>query len=412
MMHVIIGGGAAGVTAAKEIRGWQPDAQIVMICADEQVHSRCMLHKYLSHERTAEELDFTEEGFFEKNQIVQICDKVVSVDIEKKEVCLASDRKIAYDRLLIATGADSVIPPVGDLRKAENVFGLRHLSDAQKIDRMAEKSENILVIGAGLVGLDAAYGLLERGKKVTIVEMAPRILPVQLDEHGAKPYQELFEKAGVSFRLGCRAQKAVCESDGRIHSVELDSGESIPCDMIIVAAGVRPSVGFLENSGINAERGIEVTSRMETNVKDVYAAGDVTGLSGIWPNAMKQGKMAARNMCGIKSGAGVDTEYMDTFAAKNTINFFGLETLCLGVLQPEECDEVFVEEDMHIYRRAILRDGKMRGIIIQGDISNSGIWQYIIKNEIHVRAKGKDIFRLTFADYFGTGERGKYVWTF
>lgn len=412
MMHVIIGGGAAGITAAREIRGWQPDAQIVMICADEQVHSRCMLHKYLSHERTAEELDFTEEGFFDKNRIVQIHDRVVSVNTEKKEVSLASERQIAYDRLLIATGADSVIPPVGDLRKAENVFGLRHLSDAQKIDRMAETSAEILIIGAGLVGLDAAYGLLERGKKVTVVEMAPRILPVQLDEHGAKAYQELFEKAGVTFRLGCRAQNAACGADNRIHSVELDSGETIACDMIIVAAGVRPSSGFLENSGIKAERGIEVTSRMETNVKDVYAAGDVTGLSGIWPNAMKQGKMAARNMCGIKPGPGVDTEYTDTFAAKNTINFFGLETLCLGALQPEEGDEVLVEEDMHIYRRAILREGKVRGILLQGDISNSGIWQYIIKNEIDVSGKGKNLFRLTFADYFGTGERGKYVWTF
>lgn len=95
MMHVIIGGGAAGITAAREIRGWQPDAQIVMICADEQVHSRCMLHKYLSHERTAEELDFTEEGFFDKDRIVQNHDRVVSVDTEKKEVRLASDRQIA-----------------------------------------------------------------------------------------------------------------------------------------------------------------------------------------------------------------------------------------------------------------------------------------------------------------------------
>ena len=410
MLHVIIGGGAAGVTAAREIRGWQPDAQIDMICADEQVHSRCMLHKYLSHERTAEELDFTEEGFFEKNRIIQICDRVVSVDTANKEVCLASDRKIAYDRLLIATGAESVIPPVGDLRRAENVSGLRHLSDAQKIDEMAEDAEEILIIGAGLVGLDAAYGLQERGKKVTVVEMAPRILPVQLDEHGATAYQELFERAGVSFRLLCSVQNAVCGADNRIHSVELDSGETIPCDMIIVAAGVRPSAGFLENSGIEVERGIKVNSRMATSVKDVYAAGDVTGLSGIWPNAMKQGKMAARNMCGAKPMPGVETEYTDTFAAKNTMNFFGLVTLCLGALQPEEGDEVQTEEDMHIYRRAILRDGKVRGILLQGDISNSGIWQYIIKNEIDVSGKGKNLFRLTFADYFGTGERGKYVW--
>lgn len=412
MRHVIIGTGAAGITAAAEIRKQDKDAEILMISSDSQVHSRCMLHKYLSHERTAGELDFTEKGFFEKNNISVVNGKAAAIDTEMKTVFLESGDEIAYNRLLIATGADSVIPPVGDLRKASNVFGLRHLSDAQKIDAMAEKAQNILIIGAGFVGLDAAYGLLERRKKVTVVEMATRVLPLQLDEHGAKAYQELFEKEGVTFRLGRRVQDAVCGPDGQIHSVELDSGESVPCDMIIVAAGVRPAAGFLENSGINADRGIEVTSRMETSVKDVYAAGDVTGLSGIWPNAMKQGKTAALNMCGVKQIAGVDTEYTDTFSAKNTMNFFGLVTLCLGALIPEEGDEVLTEENKRIYRRAILRDGKVRGILLQGDISNSGIWQYIIKNEINVSGKEKKLFRLTFADFFGVGERGKYVWTF
>ena len=143
---------------------------------------------------------------------------------------------------------------------------------------------------------------------------------------------------------------------------------------------------------------------METSVKDVYAAGDVSGLSGIWPNAMKQGRTAARNMCG-----GNET-YTDTFAGKNTINFFGLVTLCLGAIVPQEGDEVVAEEDSKNYRRAILRDGKLCGILLQGDISNSGIWQYIIKEQIHVGSIGKNIFKLSFADFYDTGERGKYVW--
>ena len=203
MNYVIIGTGAAGIMAAKEIRKLKKDAQITMISADEQVHSRCMLHKYLSHERTAEELSFVEEDFFEKNQIAEVYGHIEVIDTANQMVDTKGGESICYDKLLISTGADSFIPPVGDLRKAKNVFGLRHLKDAQEIDKMAEDAEKILIIGSGLVGLDAAYGLIERGKKVTVVEMAEQILPVQLDAHAAKTYQELFEQAGVQFYLGC-----------------------------------------------------------------------------------------------------------------------------------------------------------------------------------------------------------------
>ena len=369
MNYVIIGTGAAGIMAAKEIRKLKKDAQITMISADEQVHSRCMLHKYLSHERTAEELSFVEEDFFEKNQIAEVYGHIEVIDTANQMVDTKGGESICYDKLLISTGADSFIPPVGDLRKAKNVFGLRHLKDAQEIDKMAEDAEKILIIGSGLVGLDAAYGLIERGKKVTVVEMAEQILPVQLDAHAAKTYQE-----------------------------------QLLCDLIIVAAGVRPAVGFLEKSEIEVERGIKVNSKMETNVPNVYAAGDVTGLSGIWPNAMKQGQTAARNMCGV------GTEYTDTFAAKNTINFFGLVTLCLGRIRQEEGDEIFVEEDRNVYRRLIMKDGVPEGILLQGDIAHSGIWQYMIKSKIDISSMKNKIFKITFADFYGIGDRGKYVW--
>lgn len=404
MKYVIIGTGAAGITAADEIRKRDKDGEIVMITTDSQVHSRCMLHKYLSHERTAKQLDFTEEDFFAKRNITVVYERAESVNAGAKTVRLASGKEISYDRLLISTGAQSFIPPVGDLRKAGNVSGLRDLTDAQKIDAMTENVENILVIGSGLVGLDAAYGLLERGKKITVVEMASQILPAQLDAKAAKAYQDLFEKAGVRFRLGSSVKETVCSEDGNIREVILDSGERIGCDFVIVATGVRPADGFLEGSGIECERGVRADARMETGVKDVYAAGDVTGLSGIWPNAMKQGRTAARNMCG-----GNET-YTDTFAEKNTINFFGLTTLCLGKIVPGDEDEVLAEEDRSRYRRAVLRDGRLLGILLQGDISNSGIYQYIIKEKICVGDAGRNIFRLSFADFYDTGERGKYVW--
>ena len=405
MRYVIIGAGTAGLEAARTIRKEDGSARISVISADTYIHSRCMLHKYIAGERDEVQLDFTEDNFwdtFDINWMKGV--KVCAVCPEEKEIVLETGEKVGYYRLLLANGADSFIPPVGELRKAYNVFGLRNLSDAQAIVKEAGHAEQVLVIGSGLVGLDAAYGLLEKGKKITIVEMASQILPVQLDAHAAEAYQKLFERAGVRFILGRKASEAVCGHDGKIHKVTLDNGEEIPCDLVIVAAGVRPSLAYLEGSGIACERGVTVDTHMQTNVPGVYAAGDITGLSGIWPNATDQGRVAGKNMCGIPE------MYTDTFAAKNTINFFGLVTLCVGRIREEEGDQVQVREDRRQYKRAILRQGKIEGILLQGDISNAGTWQYLIKNKIDMSGMQKDLFSISYADFYHVDETGRYEW--
>ncbi len=325
MMHVIIGVGAAGITAAKTIRSQQPDASITMISTDEHVHSRCMLHRYLSHERQEDTLSFVEPDFFETNKIEWIKGvSVKTVDVKNQQVLLDNDTSCHYDKLLITTGANSFIPPVGQFREANNVFGLRHLSDAQAIRPLADQAEQILIVGSGLVGMDAAYAFLEQGKEVTVVEMADRILPIQLNETAGTAYRKLFEEHGCRFLLGKKASETHMNSNGSIDYVLLDDGTRVDCDLVIVAAGVRPAVECVLDTSIEVDRFIKVSDTMETNCKDIYAAGDVTGLSGIWPNAMKQGQVAAMNMCGIK------TLYEDRYAMKNTMNFYGLVTLSLG----------------------------------------------------------------------------------
>lgn len=405
MKYVIIGAGIAGVEAAKTIRQQDGAGEIRMISTDIHVHSRCMLHKFIAGERDEKGLDFTEKDFFQKYQIAwQKGIRVQKLCPEDKNLLLETGETVSYDRLLLAGGADSFIPPVGELRKASNVYGLRNLSDAQAIVREAETAERVLVIGSGLVGLDAAYGLLERGKKLTVVEMADRILPVQLDAHAAGAYQTAFEKAGVRFVLGRKASEAVCETDGKIHKIILDNGEELPCDLIIVAAGVRPALACLEGSGIACGRGVTVDSFMKTSVSDIFAAGDITGLSGIWPNAADQGRIAGKNMCGVTA------EYTDTYAIKNTINFFGLVTLCVGRILAEEGDDVHIREDRKIYQRILLKNGKVQGVLLQGNIAGAGIWQYLIKNQIDIRNIKKDIFSINYADFYHVGERGKYEW--
>ena len=405
MEYVILGAGAAGITAAKTIRKADSEGKITVISTDTQVHSRCMLHKYLSHERDAAGISFVDPDFFEKNQIAWLPGKTVNrLDTQRKKVYTDQGDEVSYDRLLIATGAESFIPPVGNLREAENVFGLRHLRDAQAIDELAKDVENIVIIGSGLVGLDAAYGLMETGKKVSIVEMADQILPVQLDKTAAFEYQKRFEEAGARFYLGRKAADTVMEEDKIIREIILDNGEKLPCDLIIVAAGVRSAVAGMEGKGIVIDRGIKVDDYLQTGAEGVYAAGDVTGLSGIWPNAQKQGETAALNMCGSH------VEYTDRYAIKNTINFFGLVSMCVGVILPQEGDVVIAREDSRNYKRVVLRDGKVVGVLLQGDISHGGIWQYLIKNQISISGIQKDIFDLNFGDFYGIKDNGEYQW--
>ena len=405
MEYVILGAGAAGITAAKTIRKADSEGKITVISTDTQVHSRCMLHKYLSHERDAAGISFVDPDFFEKNQIAWLPGKTVNrLDTQRKKVYTDQGDEVSYDRLLIATGAESFIPPVGNLREAENVFGLRHLRDAQAIDELAKNAENIVIIGSGLVGLDAAYGLMETGKKVSIVEMADQILPVQLDKTAAFEYQKRFEEAGARFYLGRKAADTVMEEDKIIREIILDNGEKLPCDLIIVAAGVRSAVAGMEGEGIVIDRGIKVDDYLQTGAEGVYAAGDVTGLSGIWPNAQKLGETAALNMCGSH------VEYTDRYAIKNTINFFGLVSMCVGVILPQEGDVVIAREDSRNYKRVVLRDGKVVGVLLQGDISHGGIWQYLIKNQISISGIQKDIFDLNFGDFYGIKDNGEYQW--
>ena len=406
-IYVIVGTGAAGMAAAERIRLYKKDVNVIMMSIDEHSHSRCMLHKFLGGERTEEELSFVEPGFFEKNGIYWgKGQKALGLYTAKKQIRMENGYQ-PYDKLLIATGSVFGIPPINHFRTASNVYGFRDLSDAQKIDAAvkAKNAKHVFIVGSGLVGLDVAIGLMERGVKVTIAEMAPRVMPLQTDDTAAKAYQERFEAHGARFLLGIGASDSVVNDQNEITAVVLSTGEIVPCDFVVCAAGVRPNIAWLEDSGLQMERGITVDSHMRTSAPDVYAAGDVTGLSGVWPNAMDMGRVAASNMCGA------DVEYTDRYCMKNTSNFFGLQMLTIGDINAQaEGAEVYVKESRDCYKKAVVKDGVLKSILIQGDISHTGHWQYLIKNGINLNdiIKKKSVFDITYGDFYGMDDMGEY----
>ena len=407
MRVLIIGASAAGIAAAAKLRALRPEAEITVAASDTKVHSRCMLHHFISGRKTAEEINFAGEDFFDKEGIKFLAgEEILSVNPAENCVTARKAGRLEYDFLLITTGARYFIPPVPGFREAKNVFGLRGLEDAQKIAEAAKGAKECVVVGSGLVGLDAAYALSELGVKCHIVEMENRICPLQLDETAGAPYRKLFEEAGCDFYISKKATGSELNKEGNIRAVLLEGGEKLSCDFAVVTAGVRPNVEFLAESGVAVDRCIKVDDCMRTNIENIYAAGDAAGLSGIWPNAALQGEIAAANICGRNQ------KYTDRYAMKNTMNFFGLTTLSLGPNKVEATDEVIVREWKTGYMKAIVRDGRVVHFTLQGDISNCGIWQELVKRGVKLRETNRPMNSLTYADFWHYDEKnGEYFWS-
>lgn len=394
MQQVIIGASAAGLTAAKLIRQQRPEDEITVVSIDTQTYSRCKLHYFLSGQRTATEINFVAADFFEKNRIHW--KKGVRADrLEPQEnrVHLSNKTQLAYDQLLLASGANYVVPPLPNFRTANNIYGLRSLSDAQRIAAVARHGKQCVIIGSGLVGLDAASALCARGVRCAILELADRISPLQLDTTAAAAYQRLFEQAGCRFYLAQKAIGSQTDAQGNITAVLLENNTTISCDFVLTAAGVRPAIDFLEGSGIETGRAVMVDQFLRTNLENIWAAGDVTGITGVWPSAVQQGEIAAKNMCGER------VPYTDTQGLKNAMNFYGLSTLSIGVNDQQPTDQVVVEHTGNSYKRAILRDGVLTHVILQGDLSDALFWQELVKNRVAVGGLKKPLFALSRADF-------------
>ena len=397
MRYVVIGASAAGISGAKTLRELDKDAEIILISKDTEVYSRCILHHYISNHRNIEKLNFTSKNFFEEYNINWIKGvEVVALKDEEKILNLSNGETVKYDKLMICSGASAFIPPVEGLREGKNVVGLRNLDDVILIKEEASKVKNVVVLGAGLVGIDAVSGLLDIGVNISLVEMGDKVLPIQLDKYASSVYENKFSDQGVNLKLGVRAEKLILDEEKNPKALLLNTGEEIPCELVIVATGVRSNIGFLADSNVECDRfGLIIDEKGKTNIKDIYGAGDVTGRNPIWPTAVKEGIIAAHNM--------LDKEMImtDFFGSKNTMNFVGIATMSLGDVEPkDETYKVEISIEEGNYKKIIHKDGKIYGAIIQGDLSYAGVLTQLIKEKIDISKVTKNIFDIDYADFF------------
>ncbi|MGL4946104.1 MAG: NAD(P)/FAD-dependent oxidoreductase [Cetobacterium sp.] len=408
MRYVIIGASAAGINGAENLRALDKDGEIILISKDTKVYSRCILHHYIGNMRDVQGINFVDEDFFEKNNINWMKGReVVSLDEIKKTISLDNGDVVTYDKVLIATGSRPFLPPIENIAQKENVVGLKSLDDCDKILELSKTAKNIVVVGAGLIGMDAVVGLLHNenvNAKISLIEMADRLLPLQLNKDASLAYEEKLLEEGVDLHFNSRVTKLNVDPNSEVHisSIHIETdGEviDIDADLIIVCAGVRSNTGFLEDTSVEFDRmGLLFNSKGETNVKDVYGAGDVSGRGTIWSIAVKTGIVATSNM------AGVERVMDDFFFAKSTMNFFDIPTLSLGCQTAFDKIEGIVIETMRdkngVYKMVAHKDGHIYGAIIQGDLAYTGVLTQLIRLYIDISKIKKSVFNIDYSDFF------------
>ncbi len=406
--YLIIGNSVAGVYCIEAIREVDKRGKITVV-SDENIinYSRPLISYYLGGRVTKEEMAFRDEEFYRENEVQLILNrKAVRILVEENRIELSGGEEIEFEKLLISSGGEPILPPIEGIEKVkEGVFTFTRLEEVDRlIDYIqANKIEEVTVLGAGLIGLKCTEGLLERGLRVNIIELADRILANTFDQEASRILENALG------RKNCRVRKEdtivrVEEKKGKIDKVILRSGETIPTRLLVIAVGVRPNLGVVKGTSIKCNRGVLVNDFMQTNIKNIYAAGDMTeakdfllqrkSVLAIWPTAARQGKIAGYNMAGKKK------KYNGLFIM-NSVELVGVPTISFGITNPPDPENFEIlarkNEGENYYRKIVLKDNRIVGAIFMGKIERAGIFSGLIRDRLDVSSFKDDLL----SDDFG-----------
>ena len=394
MRYIIIGGSAAAISAVETIRSIDRESPIDLF-SDEPtpLFSRVLLPYYIAEELSKPLLNFRSADFFEQNKVTpHLGVRIRQISVDSKVVQTERGDSYPFDRLLMATGGNPIIPPIQGIDK-EGISPLKTMADAERIYHL--KGKKAVVIGAGSVGVESCISLKRRGMEVTLLEQLGHVLPTVFDDEAASIIQKRIEDLGITTVIGERALQFA--GNGHVKRVITDSRE-IECDMVVLAVGVKPSVELAQKAGIEIGSlgGIKVNGQMMTSALDVYAAGDVTEthditrdanwINAIWPCAVEQGRVAGSNM------AGRETPYEGSFRRNSIGNFIGVPAISMGLTRADTCSgcesgEEFQEirkRTKDTYKKLILKKGRLVGAITVGLTQKAGLFYILIKKQIAV----------------------------
>ncbi len=368
--YIIVGNGVAGITAAQSIVRADPPAEVHIFGAEPYpYYRRPLLWEFIAGQMKQEALYFRPKDWYGEHGIhLQLGAQVTAFDTQAHCLTLADGSRVEYDRLLLAMGGRSFVPPFGGVDK-RGVFTLHTLEDALAIKKHAQGVSTAAVIGGGLLGLEMAQALHTAGLEVTVVEYASHLLPRQLDKEGAQVLQSLLEALGLHIVTGA-ASDTILGHEGAT-GVRLKDGNVVNGELVLISTGIRSRIELAHEAGLEVNRGVVIDEQLRTSAADVYAAGDVAEFDGrvygIIPAATEQAQVAAANM--VTDGSAT---YSGTIPA-NTLKIVGIDLTSLGEVTVTGDEFVVLRKvDMAsgLYRRLTLRDGKIVGTILLGDTRN------------------------------------------
>jgi len=377
---VLVGNGMAGVRALEELLKLAPDRYDITVFGAEPYpnYNRIMLSPVLAGEKALDDIVLNDLDWYADNGItLKTGDPVARIDRISRKVITESGKQADYDRLLIATGSNPVIIPVPGHDKT-GVLGFRDIADVDAMLDAAKHYKKAVVIGGGLLGLEAANGLMKGGMDVTVVHLLGTLMERQLDKPAADLLRKSLEERGLTFRT--ETQTAEIKGNGRVQGVRFADGTELDADLVVMAVGIRANMKLAQEAGIYCERGIVVNDTMQTYDPRVYAVGECVQhrgtCYGLVAPLFEQAKVAANHLANL----GI-AQYKGSITSTK-LKVTGIDLFSAGTFNEEEGDETLVLQDpgAGIYKKLVVRDNRIKGAVMYGDTLD-GTWYFQMLRE-------------------------------
>ena len=380
---VMVGNGMAGVRTLEELIRLAPDRYDITVFGAEPHpnYNRIMLSPVLAGEQTLDEIVLNPLSWYESHGIrLHLGKKVVDVDRRRRIVRAEDGTEEPYDRLLIATGSNPFVLPVPG-RELEGVIAYRDIADTNAMIDAATRYRHAVVIGGGLLGLEAANGLMLRGMQVTVVHVAPWLMERQLDDAAAALLRSSLEARGLRFLMGAHTAALVGDDGGRVKAVQFKDGTEIPAELVVMAAGIRPNTTLAEKIGLHCNRGVVVSDTMQS-VTDprIYSVGECAAHRGIAYGLVapliEQGKVCATHLAEFGIGRYLGSQ------TSTKLKVTGIDLFSAGNFMGGEGFEEIVMNDPYggVYRKLVIKDDRLVGACMYGDTAD-GSWYFKLLRE-------------------------------
>ena len=372
---VLIGNGMAGVRTLEEILKLDPDKYNITVFGEEPYgnYNRIMLSPVLASEKTINEIMLNDEQWYIDNGItLHKGKKVVEINRARREVIAEDGTAAAYDRLIIATGSEPFMLPLPGIDK-EGVVTFRDIKDVDTMLAAAKKYRKAVVIGGGLLGLEAANGLMKQGMDVTVVHLMDTLMERQLDKPASRMLQQSLEERGMKFLMEHESTEIL--GDGHVTGLKFKDGSRVDADLLVMAVGIKPNIELAKKSGLHCERGIVVNDTMQTFDPRIYAVGECVQHRGVTYGLVaplfEQAKVAANHL--VEHGIG---RYEGTVTSTK-LKVTGIELFSAGDFTGDENSEEMVLQDVAggTYKKLVIHDNKLIGAVLYGD-SMDGTWYF------------------------------------